>query len=518
MSGKCKYNNCLKTASFGLPNGKLQYCNSHKTIEMVNLKRKYCESHDCTKTPSFDIPNGKGRFCKKHKTEDMILINTKNCEINGCMKQPNFNIKGNPPRFCFEHKTNEMINVKYKKCQMTDCLKQASFSSIDKKLLFCKEHKPTNVIDIKHNSCEYSNCNLRPIFDFPNGKGRFCKNHIIDGMIDINHKKCIYEGCKLRPSFDLPNGNGSFCKNHKSNNMVNILRKKCEYSSCNVTSPIFDIPGGKGRFCNKHKLDNMINIAHKNCKECNTGVLYGLPGHKPSHCAKHRKPGMIRKSNANCKYIDCKQKALYGINYIPTHCETHKQEHENNLMERQCISCKLNMVLDSNKLCEFCNPSMIKSCNMAKQNLLMEYLDTLINIPLPISTDKIINGGNCGKERPDRIYDFGNKIVVIECDEHQHKNIPDECEKIRMINICQSFGGIPVYFIRWNPDDYKLITNKVNIEPMNKRLKLVGDLLYDIYSSKIVLPEELLCVLYLYYDNWCGIQNQKWDIILKLEM
>jgi hypothetical protein len=23
-----------------------------------------------------------------------------------------------------------------------------------------------------------------------------------------------------------------------------------------------------------------------------------------------------------------------------------------------------------------------------------------------------------------------------------------------MVNIGQTFGGIPVYFIRWNPDDY----------------------------------------------------------------
>jgi hypothetical protein len=37
------------------------------------------------------------------------------------------------------------------------------------------------------------------------------------------------------------------------------------------------------------------------------------------------------------------------------------------------------------------------------------------------STDKIVEGGICGKERPDRIYDLGDKIIVLECDEHQHR-------------------------------------------------------------------------------------------------
>jgi hypothetical protein len=119
------------------------------------------------------------------------------------------------------------------------------------------------------------------------------------------------------------------------------------------------------------------------------------------------------------------------------------------------------MILDNNNKCEFCNPTMFKTYNLAKQNNLMDYLDTLSNIPSPISTDKIVNGGECGKERPDRIYDFNDKIIIVECDEHQHTNYTQECEKIRMINICQSFGGLPVYFIRWNPDNYKLMNNTV---------------------------------------------------------
>jgi len=86
---------------------------------------------------------------------------------------------------------------------------------------------------------------------------------------------------------------------------------------------------------------------------------------------------------------------------------------------------------------------------LAKQNDLMNYLDA--RDLKGVSTDIVIDKGECGKERPDRVYDFGDKIVILECDEYQHRDRQCLCEQTRMVNIGQSFGGIPVYFIRWNP-------------------------------------------------------------------
>ena len=51
-----------------------------------------------------------------------------------------------------------------------------------------------------------------------------------------------------------------------------------------------------------------------------------------------------------------------------------------------------------------------------------------------------------------------------------------------MVNIGQSFGGLPVYFIRWNPDDYS--SDKKEPELLAKRHKLVGDLLKDIKNGR----------------------------------
>ena len=74
----------------------------------------------------------------------------------------------------------------------------------------------------------------------------------------------------------------------------------------------------------------------------------------------------------------------------------------------------------------------------------MDYLD---NRGLEgFSTDITINKSECGKERPDRIYHFGDKIIILECDKNQHKDRICLCEQTRLVNKFNSFEGIPVYF------------------------------------------------------------------------
>jgi hypothetical protein len=71
-------------------------------------------------------------------------------------------------------------------------------------------------------------------------------------------------------------------------------------------------------------------------------------------------------------------------------------------------------VLDDNNRCENCNPESFATARLAKQNALMSYLDAR---KLPgNSTDITIDNGICGKERPDRVYDFGDKVVMVASD------------------------------------------------------------------------------------------------------
>ena len=78
-----------------------------------------------------------------------------------------------------------------------------------------------------------------------------------------------------------------------------------------------------------------------------------------------------------------------------------------------------------------------------------------------------------------------------------------------MINIGQSFGGLPVYFIRWNPDDY---SSEKKPEILSKRYKLVGDLIDSIKKRKTVLPNALVSALYMYYDEWKSLA-EGWKVL-----
>ena len=292
------------------------------------------------------------------------------------------------------------------------------------------------------------------------------------------------------------------------------MTKTCESEGCGTRASFNKEGETKGRFCVLHKEPGMINVIDKTCESngCGTRPTYGIPGYKTSRCYKHRIKGMIRNSNSKCKENKCKEKALYGINFKPEHCEKHKLENENNLVERECESCNLIMILDKNNKCEYCNPESFKMSRLAKQNALMSYLDN--RMLLGESTDTIIENGECGKERPDRVFDFGDKIIVLECDEYQHRERNCDCEQIRMVNISQSFGGIPVYFIRWNPDNYTPGNINKNPEDLNKRYKLCGDLIEGIKNSRVELEKTLLSVIYLYFDGWNGLNKEKWVEIL----
>ena len=82
-----------------------------------------------------------------------------------------------------------------------------------------------------------------------------------------------------------------------------------------------------------------------------------------------------------------------------------------------------------------------------------------------------------------------------------------------MINISQTFGGVPVYFVRWNPDEYKPNNYKKKVEPITKRHKLCADLILDIKENRVELPKALVSVIYLYYDKWSSLAEEKWEII-----
>lgn len=512
----CFAKGCIKKGHYGIYDREEIFCSAHKEIGMSNIVSKRCENEGCQSlNPRFDIIGGKGRFCNAHKEVNMIDVKNKRCEAPGCeIINPIFDFKGGKGKFCFAHKEDNMIDIRTKRCESIGCqIIRPVFDIQGGKGRFCCKHKEDGMVDVKSKRCEYPGCQiLNPSFDIKGGKGRFCSSHKEHIMIDIRSKKCENTNCEKRPSFDFKGRKGRFCSAHKMHGMIDVKTKRCEYAGCIILNPIFNTKGNKGRFCSTHKDSDMIDVKSKMCKnpECLKKVNYGKPGFQPTHCAEHRERGMIMKPNTKCRISSCKNMAIWGINWIPRHCEAHKTDDDANLVEHPCKSCGLLYILDNLQQCESCNPETFRRVKLAKQNALMDYLDS--RGLTGFTTDTMIDGGECGKERPDRIYHFGDKIVVLECDEHQHRHITAICEETRMKNIGQLFAGLPVYFIRFNPDAYDHVNNKAQ-ELIKKRHSLCGDLISQIQEGRVQLPSALVSVIYLYYDKWSSFAEEKWKII-----
>lgn len=511
----CEFKDCSIKPVFGYLDQSATRCKLHLLAGMVNLNYNYCENKGCTKRTSYGFPGQKASVCAKHKEPGMKPRHSRSCiETNCTIQNPCFNFSGlKPGIYCSTHKQTGMVDVQHLPCEYQGCSKQPSYDIRGGKGRFCAEHKLPDMIDIKNPFCEYTGCLIvNPVFNFlGEKKGRFCSDHKESNMIDVKHTRCQAPECYSRPTYNVKGKKGGqFCKEHKTDDMVDVSHIKCEVENCSVR-PIYGFKGQNEQRCSKHKLPNMIDLANKTCDitNCIIRARYGRPGFSTSRCTQHREKGMIAFPTAKCK--ECKKPAMWGKDMKLLHCEEHKEEDELNMVERPCRSCQLPSLLDTNQLCEHCNPESFIRAALAKQKSLMAYLDH--RGMYGTTTDKRIDNGSCGNERPDRIFELDDKVVILECDEHQHKDRPCSCEQTRMVNIGQSFGGIPVYFIRFNPDTYQPLQQKEINTPLAQRYQLCGDLIQSILQQTIRLPHALVSSIYLYFDKWNGIQNEEWYII-----
>lgn len=62
----------------------------------------------------------------------------------------------------------------------------------------------------------------------------------------------------------------------------------------------------------------------------------------------------------------------------------------------------------------------------------------------------------CGRYRPDFVYELPVSVVLKEYDEHQHRDRALRCELVRMAEISLGYGGQPVHWVRFNPDSFRV--------------------------------------------------------------
>lgn len=539
----CRHAGCSTNPHYNYPSEtKPLYCGKHKLDNMVDLVHKTCQHPNCRTRPIFNTSDQNTPiYCIKHKLPNMVDVANNRCSYPNCDTRPTFNYPGEIRGiYCTLHQLPSMIEVVSRKCQFKDCNTFPIYNEPgEKKPLFCLKHKTETMIDVKNKTCEHPGCKTQPAYNFPGEKrGIRCSEHKLDNMVNLINKKCEYPGCKTHPSFNEPGEKiGIRCVEHRTDNMVNVLNKRCEYSECKKYST-FGYERGKGIYCSEHKKIDMVNVKDKLCiyEDCNASATYNFRGVKGKiYCTTHKLDGMVTLGRI-CKHPDCSYRASYNIfgqiaDYcsehkpigairFPTprckngtctrlathgvekanHCEFHSTTNEIDLYSEPCKKCNFKMILDQKGLCEFCNNDSPEKIIHAKE---IKVRDSLIARGYKyLSHDKILERGNCGKERPDFLFDCGYHFLIVEVDENQHSNNAYNCERTRMFNIANTLG-IKTFFIRYNPDKYKkpFQTKREENETHNARMETLSGWLNLCMTRS---PTDLVVSIYLFYDGYDG--------------
>ena len=280
----------------------------------------------------------------------------------------------------------------------------------------------------------------------------------------------------------------------------------------------------KRKFCKLHKPKNAIRhivASKRTCiyesKEdgrCIISPVYGFADdQKPRYCQTHRLDGMrnIVDINRGCQVVGCPiVRAYFGFpgDKKATRCRNHRTERMIDVVTKKCNGCGLYVVNGTkNKLCSYCSP------DTKKQRQKEAIIENILKLSFPthnfVNNQTFASDTSCSikKYRPDFSLDLGFYYIIVECDEDAHRQYDNSCEKKRMYEIASGLG-MPVVFIRYNPDSFTMgnETKHARISSEFKRMQLVRTI--DTYLNTVtyesmdeVFKKSTIIVHYLFYDN-----------------
>ena len=494
----CRDDICLKRPSFGYEDKQPFYCGEHKENEMYDVIKTKCL--ECPLHPGYGLPGEKPQYCVTHKKVNMVDVRHQKCE--SCPVRPSYGYKDHKVRFCVSHKLPGMYNKGAKICEEPDCPIQATFGDRGQKYQFCTKHKREGMIDLAHKLCKNPRCDLHPNFGFEGQKPICCYQHKEEEMIDVGHKRC--KNCAKRAHYGHKGENVQYCEVHKHENMINVGAKICENSVCKKQAR-FGIEGGKPQYCKRHKSDIMVDVRGRKCEdeECKLRPSYGLLYSRTLRsCTGHSSLNYynLAKLNPVCQVIDCCDTAYFidseDPNVYPIHCITHHTSTDIELILRLCPNCGDELYFPSNKkVCMDCGKYREKKLFRFKETIVKHFL-TSNNIPFVYDRPVSLNGS---KLRPDFLIQSKFGYIVLEVDEHQHKDYVQVDEIARMntiqIDIQLIKPNSQVLFIRFNPDEY----TGVQCELKTRHKYLHNIITHFVGQDIIGVP---LAQLKLFYDGF----------------
>ena len=209
---------------------------------------------------------------------------------------------------------------------------------------------------------------------------------------------------------------------------------KCIYENCNKQASFGEV-FGQSQYCRAHKLPSMTDCRHRRCEMCDTQATYGVTtlDRDRTRCYFHRDPTMVSSKFGTCRTYQCQSRST------SRHSE-------------YCYRCE---ILLSRILTEEDN---ISKTEYTIACYLTDYFPDLF-----LHWDKKILDKY--KYRPDFYFDLTDYLIIVELDEHQHKNTckynPEK--EMERINCIHTVSGLPMYIVRINPSKY--IRGGVSMNP-----------------------------------------------------
>jgi len=352
---------------------------------------------------------------------------------------------------------------------------------------------------------------------------------------------CVSPGKKRKQAIYGPEkGKRTHCSKHKIEGEINVHNTRCESTGCTEFATYGDARTRKSAYCGKHRneKEGLVDVVSTRCKfpGCTAFAKYGDAGtRKAAYCGKHRneKEGLVNVASARCKFPGCTVFAIYGdaLTKERKYCQEHCKEGNVDVAHHQCAECSEIRVKRKGDLCATCDVKISGASRKAhvKENDMVAAIKQFI-LELDASIHSIVAkynesiGASYGSYRPDIHIDCGTHVIVIECDEFQHKprfvrrvktetggddgdevlvtegkcvaKYDEMSETKRMINIHASRGK-PCYFLRFNPDPFKIGGVTSNVPIADRYVELRRQLTLALSKP----PSSDIVVTYLYYDN-----------------
>ena len=266
---------------------------------------------------------------------------------------------------------------------------------------------------------------------------------------------------------------------------IGVVWFKCEQPKCTKQ---FKTQGD----LNRHLADiHDIGVKWHICDQPKCKSKFKQQGHLNHHLADIHDIGVIlhKCPQTGCTY-ESKRKGsltahLRGKHDIGNHLCAYCLEHHYS-------SIVIKDPLGAHHVCKTCFRTATGHSSRVEKDW-SEYIDQHFGTNYLLSSDQNMRSlGGCSLYRPDKLYVSPDIVLMLECDEHQHKGTMYSCEQKRISDLFDEFEGRKLVVIRWNPDKYR-----GGSESRAVRMKACVALMRSVLARP---PQEPIHVFYMFYD------------------